>query len=90
MMFENLLKDTAFPSLISLIDAADKSLEGVKQRLTEQRGGGDHITAIAADQQLNAIAAWEPMLREVKAYLDSQITHTPATHPPTARTNHER
>jgi hypothetical protein len=89
-MFENLLKDTAFPSLIGLIDAADKSLAGVKQRLTEQRGGGDHITAIAADQQLNAIAAWEPMLVELRDYLNSQITHTPATHPSTTRTNHER
>lgn len=86
-MFENLLKDTAFPSLIGLLDATDKSLTGVKQRLTDQKAGGDHITAIAAEQQLNAIEAWEPMLREVKAYLDSQITHaTPhPVHPATTK-----
>lgn len=79
-MFENLVKDAAFPTLIGLIDQADKSLCGVRERLIVQAQGSDHITALTAKAQLDAIAAWEPMLRELKAYLDSQVAHHPVPH----------
>ncbi len=81
-MFENLLKDTAFPTLIGLIEQVDKSLDGVRARLSAQVHGTDHIAALSAKAQTDALAAWQPMLRELKTYLDSQVTHTPAPHAP--------
>jgi hypothetical protein len=81
-MFENLIKDTAFPTLIGLIDQIDKSLIGVRERLNDQSLGSDHITALTAKAQIDALNAWEPMLWEIKAYLDSQITHHAAPHVP--------
>lgn len=81
-MFENLIKDTSFPTLIGLIDAVDKSLAGVRERLAEQAAEKDHVRAMVAEAQLDALAAWEPALREIREYLAAQIAPHPApSHP---------
>ena len=81
-MFESLIESSAFPSLIKLIDATDKSLVGVKERLMAQAADKDHLREMAAEAQLDALAAWEPALKEIRAYLDSQISHPAAPHAP--------
>ena len=69
-MFDNLVSSAVFPAVLELLRAADKSLEGVKERLTEQSKGTDPVVMMAADAQLAALAAWEPALRDIMAAID--------------------
>lgn len=69
-MFDNLVQSAMFPALLEIIRAADTALAGVKTRLEEQAHGSDHVTALTAKAQLDALAAWEPALRDIGKYLD--------------------
>ena len=64
-MFDNLVQSAVFPAIKEVITAADNALEGVKTRLQAQLAGPDHITALAAKAQLDAIAAWEPAFQDI-------------------------
>jgi hypothetical protein len=72
-MFDNLVQNAMFPAIRELIEATEKGLVGVKSRLISQAANPDRISAAIAQAQLDALAAWEPMLAEMKMQLD--ISH---------------
>jgi hypothetical protein len=69
-MFDALVSSAVFPAVLEMLRATDNALAGVKSRLEEQVKGDNPMTAIVAQQQLGAIAAWEPALRDIMANLD--------------------
>lgn len=84
-MFDALVSSAVFPAVLELLRATDAALAGVKTRLEAQVAGDNPMTAIVAQQQLGAIAAWEPALRDIMVGLDKshQTVHgspLPSTH----------
>jgi hypothetical protein len=69
-MFDSLIQSSLFPALLEIIRATDASLAGVKARLEAQAAGPDHVTAMLAKAQLDALSAWEPALRDIMKGLD--------------------
>jgi len=70
-MFDNLVQSAMFPAILEILRSIDASINGVKARLLEQEKGENPMTALVASQQLAAIAAWEPALKDIMTSLDT-------------------
>lgn len=69
-MFDNLVQSAIFPAVLEILRATDNALAGVRQRLETQAAGADHITALSAKAQLDAVDAWEPALKDIMTGID--------------------
>jgi hypothetical protein len=76
-MFESMIASALDPEMTKLLRAAKTALAGVAERLEAQKASGEPLRVLAAQAQLDAIAAWAPAVDEMLKAIEAK----PAVHP---------
>jgi len=84
-MFENMVRSSAMPVVIELINALEHALGVVEEKLAIDANGEDDVLRLAAKLQLHAIAAWRPALDDLKDRLDTSHRNAHGTALPVRR-----
>ena len=76
-MFESMIAGAIDPEAIKYLKLVKQALTGVEARLEAQKASGEPLRVLAAQAQLDAIAAWAPAVDEMLKAIEAK----PAVHP---------
>ncbi len=85
-MFENMVKSTTFPVIWEALNAVDRELNGVQERLEQVMAeSDDDIARVLAKQQAKMLELWRPMIENLVNDMHLQHTQVHGTPPPKIR-----